>query len=45
MRGAFGPGSLLFTLWLFRSVSPFRAMMIPLAIVGLLQLASASGCM
>ncbi|HNN98311.1 MAG TPA: hypothetical protein PKI03_38870 [Pseudomonadota bacterium] len=33
-----GLGSLLFTLWLFRSVSPFRAMMIPLGIVGLLQL-------
>lgn len=33
-----GLASLLFTLWLFRSVSPFRAMMIPLGIVGLLQL-------
>lgn len=35
---ALGIGALLFTAWLFRSVSPFRAMMIPLGLVGLLQL-------
>lgn len=35
---ALGLGALVFTLWLFRSVSPFRAMMGPLGLVGLLQL-------
>jgi hypothetical protein len=33
-----GLASLLFALWLFRGASPFRSMMIPLGLVGLLQL-------
>jgi hypothetical protein len=35
---ALGLASLAFAFFLFRSVSPFRAMLIPLGVVGLLQL-------
>ena len=40
---ALGLLSLAFAWWLFRSVSPFRTMMIPLGIVGILQVAVGAG--
>jgi hypothetical protein len=38
LAAALGVASIAFAVWLFRSGSPFRAMWIPLALVGLAQL-------
>ena len=43
LAAAIGVTSIGFAVWLFRGASPFRAMWIPLALIGLLQLAIGVG--